>query len=195
MIIYFDTETTGLYPGQIAQLSYVLQSKTKTQAKNFFFTVDNMDYGAFMVHGFSVEKLKNLSGGKRFSDFIDEIESDFSAADLVVAHNVKFDYMFMRAEFERENRVFYTKKEFCTMKGLTPICKLLRSNGAYKYPKLAEACAYFGITDTEIKQDSKRLFGTVADFHDARFDTTALYLLANRWISCDNSPEIFGECL
>lgn len=195
MIIYFDTETTGLYPGQIAQLSYVLQSKTKTQAKNFFFTVDNMDYGAFMVHGFSVEKLKNLSGGKRFSDFIDEIESDFFAADLVVAHNVKFDYMFMRAEFERENRVLYTKKEFCTMKGLTPICKLLRSNGSYKYPKLAEACAYFGITDTEIKQDSKRLFGAVADFHDARFDTTALYLLANRWISCDNSPEIFGECL
>ena len=195
MIIYFDTETTGLYPGQIAQLFDIMQSKNEERAKNFFFTVDQMDYGAFKVHGFSVEKLKSLSGGKRFRDCIDEIEQDFLSADLAVAHNVKFDYMFLRTEFERQFRTFYTKNEFCTMKGLTPVCKLLRSSGAYKYPKLSEACEYFGITDTEIKNDSKRLFGSVADFHDARFDTTALYLLANRWMGESCSPEVFGECL
>ena len=36
MIIYFDTETTGLYPGQICQLSYVMQDEGKVVAKNFF---------------------------------------------------------------------------------------------------------------------------------------------------------------
>ena len=179
MILYFDTETTGLRPGQIAQLSYVMQTKDGEIAKNFFFTVDSMDYGAFMVHGFSVEKLQRLSGGKRFSDHINEIEKDFNSADLIVCHNTAFDFMFMRAEFSRLNKIFYVKKEFCTMKGLTPVCKLLRSSGAYKYPKLSEACAYFKVNNCEIQSVSKQFFGEVADFHDARFDTTALYLIAN----------------
>jgi len=179
MILYFDTETTGLRPGQIAQLSYVMQTDKGDMAKNFFFTVDSMDYGAFMVHGFSVEKLKSLSCGKRFRDHFDEIEKDFNSADLIVCHNTAFDFMFMRAEFSRLNKVFYVKNEFCTMKGLTSVCKLLRSSGAYKYPKLSEACAYFNINNCEIQSVSKQFFGSVADFHDARFDTTALYLVAN----------------
>ena len=179
MILYFDTETSGLHPGQIVQLSYVMQSGESAKSKNFFFTVDNVEYGALAVHGFSVETLKKLSGGKRFSFFIEEIEKDFSLADVVVSHNTAFDFMFMREEFIRLGKTFYTKNEFCLMKNLTPICKLKRSNGAYKYPKLQEACEYFGITDTEIKQSSKLLFGANTDFHDARFDTTAVYLVCN----------------
>ena len=179
MILYFDTETTGLRPGQICQLSYVMQDENGEMAKNFFFTVDNVEYGAYLVHGFSVEKLKDVSKGKSFADFIDEIESDFNSADLIVCHNTAFDFMFMRAEFDRLNKTFYIKNEFCTMKGLTPVCKLKRSSGAYKYPKLSEACAYFNINNCEIQAVSKQLFGSVADFHDARFDTAALYLVAN----------------
>ena len=40
MILFFDTETTGLIPGRIIQLSYVMQSETATTAKNFFFAVE-----------------------------------------------------------------------------------------------------------------------------------------------------------
>ena len=179
MILYFDTETTGLRPGQIAQLSYIMQDKDGESAKNFFFTVDNMEYGAFMVHGFSVEKLKALSHGKRFSHLISEIEKDFNRADLIVCHNTAFDFMFMRAEFDRLGKIFYVNEEFCTMKALTPVCKLKRSSGAYKYPKLSEACEYFSINDCEIKTTERQFFGEVTGYHDARFDTTALYLVAN----------------
>lgn len=180
MILYFDTETSGLYPGQICQLSYVMQDQTKSQAKNFFFTVDNVEYSAYMVHGFSVEKLIRLSGGKRFTSFIDEIRLDFERADLVVSHNTAFDFMFMRAEFERLGYVFTVKNELCSMKSMTPVCKLSRSKGTgYKYPKLSELCAYFGITDREIAVTSEKLFGKSARFHDARFDTTAVYLAVN----------------
>ena len=77
MIIYLDTETTGLRPGQICQLSYVIQDGQQVRGKNFFYTVDAVEYGAFMVHGFSVEKLKSLSKGKRFSDSILEVKEDF----------------------------------------------------------------------------------------------------------------------
>jgi DNA polymerase-3 subunit epsilon len=185
MVIYFDTETSGLRPGQIAQLSLVIQDKEKVTGKNYFFTVDSVDYGAYLVHGFSVEKLFSLSKGRRFSYHAEEIEQLFLSADAVVSHNTAFDFMFMRSEFERLNKVFFVNREFCSMKSLTPVCKLTRSNGAYKYPKLSEACERFGITDTEIKITAKSLFGAECGFHDARFDTTAVYLLCNNALNTD----------
>ncbi len=180
MIICFDTETTSLRPGQICQLSYTMQSGNDIRARNLFFSVDSMDYSAFMVHGFSMEKLKRLSNGKKFKDYIDIIESDFNSASLIVSHNTSFDFMFMRSEFERLGRTFYTNKEFCTMKNFTPICKLPKKSGdGFKYPKLSELCAFLNISDAQIKTSSNKVFGATADYHDARFDTTAVLLALN----------------
>ncbi len=180
MLLYLDTETTGLHPGQICQLAYIMQDRNGARAKNFFFTVGEMTFGALAVHGFSIEKLKELSNEKTFGDYVDEIEQDFLSADVVVCHNVNFDFMFLREEFSRLGRDFVCKNEFCTMKSLTPVCKIFRSNHkGYKYPKLSEACEFFGISDIEIKKDVERFFGVGLDYHDARFDTVALYLVAN----------------
>ena len=181
MILYFDTETSGLHPGQICQLSYILQSGNEVTPKNIFFTVDYVEYGALSVHGFSVEKLKSLSNGKRFSDCFYEIEKDFKNADLIVSHNTSFDFSFMRAEYERLDKPFIYKDSFCTMKKTTSLCKLKRSCGvAYKYPKLSELCAFLGISDKEILTTCSRLFGANVGYHDARFDTTAVYLAVNK---------------
>ncbi len=182
MVLYLDTETTGLRPGNICQLSYVMQERDKVTAKNFFFTVDFVESGARAVHGFSVEALKKLSGGKRFYERLVEIERDLNSASVVVAHNVSFDIMFLRAEFEKQGVDLPIANEFCTMKRSTPICKLVRSSGGYKYPKLAELCAHLGITDVEIAQTAKMLFGEVCGYHDARFDTAAVFLITNRAI-------------
>lgn len=189
MIIYLDTETTGLHPGNICQLSYVLQTKENVSAKNFFFTVDSVEFGAFMVHGFSVEKLYKLSLGKRFSHHADEIYNDLTNADLVIAHNTAFDFMFLRKEFESLGMVFEPNESFCSMKNMTPVCKILRSNGrGYKYPKLNELCGFLGVSDAEILSESKRLFKENTGYHDARFDTTAVYLAVNKGI--DKCPEL-----
>ncbi len=187
MILYLDTETTGLYPGQVCQLSYIMQTKDCVKAKNFFFTVDFVEYGAFSVHGFSVEKLRELSQNKVFLDHAQEIEKDFSNADLVVAHNFSFDYMFLSREFQRLDKVLLVKNSFCSMKAMTSVCKILRSNGkAYKYPKLAELCQFFNISNREIFNESEKLFGQGAGYHDSRFDTTAVYLCMNKAVTqCD----------
>lgn len=183
MILFFDTETTGLYPGQVCQLSYVMQTKESTVSKNFFFTVDYVEPGAQMVHGFSVQELARLSNGKTFSFYADEIEKDFKSADLVIAHNTAFDFTFMTKEFERVDKVFMPKQHFCSMKGFTPICKLAKSRGlGYKYPKLSELCAFLGVDDNLIQDNTIKLYGKTVGYHDARFDTVALYTAVNKSI-------------
>ena len=188
MILYLDTETTGLRPGQICQLSYVMQYADKTICKNKFFTVDYIEPSAVAIHGLSVEKLKQLSNNKRFADFAKEIVEDLSSADLVVAHNYSFDEMFLRKEFELINQPFCIKKEFCSMKKTTPICKLVGRRSGYKYPKLSELTCFLGITDSQILLETKKLFGNGVGFHDARFDTVAVYLAMKKGM--DTQPEL-----
>ena len=177
MIIYFDTETTGLRPGQICQLSYILRDSFGFKTKNFFFSVDSVEYSAYLVHGFSVNKLKALSGGKTFADFAEEIAKDFSLADVIIAHNVDFDLSFLRAEFAKTNVSFTYKNAFCSMKTAVPVCKIMRSSGkGYKYPKLIEFATFCGITEGEALEKEKEWFGSVSHTHDARLDTALLAL-------------------
>jgi DNA polymerase III epsilon subunit-like protein len=158
-----------------------MQDKNGCISKNMFFTVDFVEFGALSVHGLSVEKLKTLSGGKRFEDRIDEIERDFQSADMIVSHNTSFDFMFMRHEFEKLGRVFTYKNGFCSMKSMTPVCKLPRANGlGYKYPKLSELIGYFGITESMVVSESQKIFGVLSGAHDARFDTVCVYLAMNK---------------
>lgn len=181
MILFLDTETTGLYPGNVCQLSYVLQGVYGAVGRNLFFTVDSVEYGAYKVHGFTPEKLRVLSGGKRFNDLIRLIDADLSSADTVVCHNAAFDVMFLRAEFERAGMDLPIAETFCTMKKSVEICRIPRGRGCgYKYPKLGELCEFYGITQKEIARSTEELFGAECGFHDARFDTAALYLAANR---------------
>ncbi len=181
MIIYLDTETSGLYPGQICQLSYIMQDANGTIAKNFFFSVDYVEPGAQSVHGFSVELLERLSSGKEFSCHVNEIEKDFLSADVVIAHNVSFDFMFLKQEFARCDKDFDIRQSFCSMKSMTPVCKLPKTRGAgFKYPKLNELTRFLGVTDEEIQGNTVNLYGSHVGFHDARFDTVALYTALNK---------------
>ncbi len=177
MILFFDTETTGLSPGRIIQLSYVMQDKNETLAKNFFFYVDYVEPSAVAVHGFTPEVLYKLSDGRTFSCNIDEIYDDFLSADLVVSHNFAFDLKFMIAEFAYNDRRFRYNESFCTMRGLTDILRLPRASGrGFKYPKLTELAEYFEIFPYDINMTSLKLFGALAQSHDARYDTASLYL-------------------
>lgn len=178
MILFFDTETTGLIPGRIIQLSYIMTDGVNTVAKNFFFGVDYIDPSASAVHGFTVEKLAVLADGHTFSSDIDEIYDDFLSADFIVAHNVKFDIGFLIAEFCYQDRIFRYRESFDTMKFFTPIMKMERSNHkGYKYPKLGEMCEFLDVYPYDITKKSIELFSTGNVFgHDARYDTVALYL-------------------
>lgn len=180
MILFFDTETTGLIPGGIIQLSYIMQSESDVKTKNFFFAVDYIEPSATEVHGYTVEKIYELSGGRTFSEFMEEIYDDFASADLIVAHNSRFDIGFMIAEYYRRERRFRYKEEFDTMRFFTPIMKLERANHkGYKFPKLSELCEFLDIYPYDVTRATMELFSVGVSKHDARYDTTALYLSFN----------------
>ena len=180
MILYFDTETTGLMPGRIVQLSYLMQTEKEVSAKNFFFYVDYVEPSALAVHGFSPAKLFELSGGNTFSCDADEIYDDFLSADLIISHNFSFDLKFMIAEFAYMDRQFRYKESLCSMRHFTNILKL-NGNGSrrYKYPKLGELAAFYGVYPYDVTRAEMNYFGSFGQSHDARYDTCELFLAFN----------------
>ena len=179
MLIFLDTETTGLVPGNICQLSYLIIDDNKIIGKNYFCKVDYIEPSASFVNGLTVEMLLLLSGGRVFKDYISQIEEDFVLANECFAHNFSFDYCFLQKEFFNSDSLFKFRSSFCTMKKFTPFCKLLKKDGkTFKYPKLSELCGFFNITEENIAEFTKSVFKTNSHKHDARFDAAAVYLCA-----------------
>ena len=179
-ILFFDTEATDLTPGQICQLAYILETPDKVEAKNYFFSVDDMSPGSQEVHGFSMEQLAELSLGAYFEDQAREIADVFSKARLLVGHNVAADDRYLRVELERAGIKLKKIPTFCTMNYATGIMNMQRkvNIGRPKPPKLEELCAHYDVTEELIQQHCAQWFGGGTDKHDARYDTAATYLCA-----------------
>ncbi len=175
-VIYFDTETTGLVPGQICQLAYLIEDASGLLAKNYYFSVDYVEPSAAAVTGLTVPRLIVLSGGEVIGSHLEEIEEDFCSATALVAHNFNFDCNFMRAEFERHSRVFRVREKFCTMREFTPRMKLPSPRGCYKYPTLEEFASCYGVSSLEAQRLTNELFDAETNAHDARYDTCKMYL-------------------
>lgn len=68
---------------------------------------------------------------------------------VMAAHNAQHDAKMLRGELRRAGLPdqFEDAPNLCTMRTLTDICQIPYANGrkGYKFPKLSEACAFFGI--------------------------------------------------
>ena len=196
--IFLDTETTGLRPGQIVQLTYIMEEDKKLiGVKNYFFAVDSVDPEAERVHGFSKEKLDILSEGFTFEELSEEIQEDFEGATLI-AHNVKFDRKFIEAEFNKIFQLDGFSKDFCTMAYFSKILKIPAKNGGgYKNPKLEEVVDFYNIDRNQILKIANILFGCDdISFHDARYDTAAMYMCCLKSKGRTKVETVFGdECI
>lgn len=194
-LLIFDTETTSLKPGHICQLSYItIDASTKpqkTEGKNIFFAVDEMDPGAQGVHGFSLEKLYEISNGMYFEDLYEDFIKDFEEADFVIGHNVNFDIRFLKSELDGLGLDYNPKNTFCTMQHYVKVCAIKKANGDLKNPKLEEAIKFLNITKKQIISKADELFQGSGDYHDARFDTTATYLLIIEGLKQGHIPKGF----
>lgn len=181
-VVYLDTETTGFKPGQICELSMIVEDNYRFQyAKNYFFSVNYMNKQAEKVHGFSKEMLYDLSGGHGFVDYADEISGILKDC-VLVAHNELFDAKFLRVELNRCGLALRNKSKLCTMEHFRDILKLPEQyyNRGYKNPKLSEVIEFLNIDENRVLELCRNIFYSPnIGFHDSRFDTTAMYVAVN----------------
>ena len=101
--VLFDTETTGLDPGQgdrvleVAALELINDLPT---GKHFHRVIDperDVPEEATRIHGFS---RADLTGKPRFAEIADDLIA-FLGDGMLIAHNAPFDFGFLNAEFGR----------------------------------------------------------------------------------------------
>lgn len=186
--IYFDTETTGLKPGAITQLAFIREDSSNNiiETSNEFFKVPTVyeasALDASKITGLTPELLENLSGGQTFYDKAEYYFEVFSGGSQV-AHNIKFDEKFLKEELSRCGFNLVFSNPIDTMQLFRPICKIpkaySRGSSIYKNPKLSEVAEYYNMNFENVLAYAKKLFADTRgdiDYHDARFDTTVMYV-------------------
>lgn len=111
------------------------------------------------IHGITTERA--LAEGGPIGQVLRELSLAVEKADVLVAHNLKFDERILSAEYIRNNLPlpFGDQKRFCTMERTTDLCRLPGSRG-YKWPSLSQLY--------------RELFQTTfEDAHDAGADVAA----------------------
>lgn len=188
--IFFDTETTGLKPGQIGQLAYIIQTdNNEIIGKNHYFEVGYVEEGAAKVTGMDTEFYKKASCGQKFADRASEIASDFNDK-LAIAHNIEFDKNFMSIEMFRADTQFCLNNTFDTMEFFRDMCKIpdRRRPDRFKNPKLIEVIHSLNIDEHKIELYSEKVFNLHSgNFHNAMYDATALMIMFNVYGEIHNS--------
>ena len=168
--VVFDTETTGLEPGYVLQLAFVVVRGNgevvdchRTYIKRHFWRPGRL--GAHHVHGIT---RRHLRSGVPIADAISALESACVGA-VPVAHNASFDLTFLKAECARLSRSLQLEPTLCTL-------RLSRSldQGRTRRHKLANLVEHYGLDSTPN--------------HDALADAQATaavlpYLLRDRGVS------------
>jgi DNA polymerase III epsilon subunit-like protein len=162
-ILVFDTETSGLplkknasiteteeWP-YILQLSFIVYDDSENKIiqiyNNYIKQNINISKESTNIHGITRELIDEK--GVDINDAMNVFDIALQNSDIVVGHNISFDKrMYMVEAIRRYRRQYFTingikKKEYCTMKNSTNICKIERVNNKtnkkyYKYPTLKE---------------------------------------------------------
>ncbi|MBN2337862.1 MAG: 3'-5' exonuclease [Acidobacteria bacterium] len=169
MYMIIDCETTGLprswkapvtdlenWP-RVIQLAWALYDGTDALLESVVRLVrpDGFDipHEAQRVHHISTERA--LLEGRDLR----EVAADFSAAvaraEVIVAHNIKFDEKVISAEYLRLNQAlpFQSKKRVCTMERSTEYCRIPGPYG-YKWPTLSQLYRALFLSDYQEAHDA-----------------------------------------
>jgi DNA polymerase-3 subunit epsilon len=153
MILFFDTETTGLpknykapvtdldnWP-RLVQLAYILQDYDgNTILKGDYIIKPNgftIPSDSSEIHGISTDRA--MIEGKELENVLEEFNALIESAEYIVAHNISFDEKIIGAELLRieMQNLIPSKRKICTMDASTNFCAIEGAYG-YKWPKLSE---------------------------------------------------------
>lgn len=151
--LFFDTETTGFksatYSPRIVQLAAILQdieTKRILQEVNVMIKTEGINIPAEVV------KVHGITNDLADTYGIDDLAADYIFldmvlnADVLVAHNIKFDVEMVDLNLPHTAAVMSRKQLYCTMINSKEIVGPLPTGGHMgkkKYPKLSEAYMFF----------------------------------------------------
>jgi len=140
-IVVFDTETTDIYGYIIsyAMVEYdIIEKKITKEIHEFINPQAKINPEAYAVHKISEEDVKDKP---TFKEKRDEIIKTLTSADMVVGHNVLFDFGILKRELERDK--YHTNHLdipiFDTMYFAADVVELEKR----KMPRLEECVNYF----------------------------------------------------
>ena len=160
-----DTETSGLFDfskpadaeGQprLASLAVILLDDTLSEiesGRQYLVRPEGwtLPAEATTINGLTMERLE--AEGRPIGEILDLYADLIARGYVVVAHNAQYEAKVMRGELRRAGRpdLFEATPNICVMRAATDIVKAPKASGkGYKFPKLAEACAHFGIAQSE----------------------------------------------
>lgn len=161
--LIIDTETSGLFrwkdpadaPGQPRMASFaglaVNDPDDEPEVFERYVRPDGwqMDPKAGAVNGLTDEFL--AANGVPVTEVLDEYVRRIEAGYVIVAFNAQFDTKVLRAELRRAGRddMFERTPNICVMRPLTDVLQLPGGRFGFKFPKLSDACAYYGITNAK----------------------------------------------
>lgn len=183
MILFIDTETTGLNEPSMVQYGYILCDDSLNcveSGRKYVKPQKKIEESAIKVHGITNEKIKEIGCTTKVA--LKHLSKLFMMADLIVGHNVEFDMNVIQNDAHRvkDKEFMYqlqTKKFFCTMQESTNLLRIEKENGSFKYPKLTELYRY--------------LFGhDFADAHDALSDITTTWKCYKELLRIDYRKKI-----
>lgn len=156
-----DTETSGLFDfskpadadGQprLAHLAMILVGEDMAEqgATDFLIKPDgwSMSDEVAAINGLTNEILAEK--GIPIADALAVYAKIIDDGYVIVSFNAQFDTKVMRGEMRRagiDDR-FERTPNICVMRAATDICQVPKKTGrGYKFPKLSEACQFFGLT-------------------------------------------------
>lgn len=151
--IFVDVETTGkanfnaapeadLQP-RIVQLAAILCDGPKedlAQINLIINTCINIPDEASQIHGITNARAK--ADGVPLFYALQVFWALAKHADVVVAHNIEFDWFVLEGESRRMVTDVHLRPKFCTMKEMALICKIPGRYDDFKWPRLSEAYRY-----------------------------------------------------
>lgn len=133
----------------------------KKQFHRYYLLEENevFSFGAYSAHGLLMKDIEKIRGEnclypETFKKDLFSIMEFLDESDILVAHNIDFDYKFLPP--------MPLKYKFCTMKDLKQTIGALNINGKLKNPTLVEACSFY---DVDFNVDQA---------HGAEYDTDKL---------------------
>lgn len=114
-LVFVDIETNGLnhIRGRVIEVAAIRVENGKI-VKSFNSLVDPQAELPYFITNLTGITTNDLKGAPTFLQVADELHNMLQGA-VFVAHNVRFDYSFLKQEFKRVNRDFLPK-QLCTVK-------------------------------------------------------------------------------